>query len=435
MATIALDRRARLPEVGSFSALALAAVLGTIAVASGRASVSEAVAAFPWVIVAMYVALELFAGLLTATGATDLLAVWLARRSGAERRGVLIAFSVLLFVIGAFVNNLTDMIMILPIAMVLLRAIGLQRRFAISFFALLLAVSNVSGAATPIGDFPALLIVGSGLTSFASYLAGAFPLFLLTGAALVAVYCLLNRGADARVTDPVARRLAIEVLGAQYRYRTVNRPALIRLGGVFGAMFLAWVFLPADSVPPEVIAWAGVAAAALLVRPLVDRSQVQSFDLRPVMTIASFLFIAGLLASTGFTTWLAGNLQLWISDPRLLVLALMISTSLMCAVISAGPAAAAMLPVLQALAGPNGLLHNQADLLAVAFAASICAGSSLFLFSATAGLMLGSKVNDSDLTDVEGQPIKITIRSYLPYGALNYVVQMMIAVAWVMVAL
>lgn len=434
MATIALDRRARLPEVGSFTALAAAALLGTIALASGRANVADAVANFPWVIVAMYVALELFAGLLTATGATDLLAVWLARRSRAARSGVLITFSLLLFIIGAFVNNLTDMIMILPIAMVMLRAIGLQKRFAVSFFALLLAISNVSGAATPIGDFPALLILGSGLTSFASYLTGAFPLFAVTGVALVAVYCLLNRGGRG-AADPVTERLAISVLDTQYRYRTVNRPALVRLGVVFALMFVAWVALPSDTVPPEVIAWAGVAAAALLVRPLVDRSKVQTFDLRPVMTIAAFLFIAGLLASTGFTTWLAGNLQHWIKDPRLLVLALMISTSLMCAVISAGPAAAAMLPVLQALAGPTGVLHDQADLLAVAFAASICAGSSLFLFSATAGLMLGSKVDDAGLMNDDGEPIRITIRSYMPYGAVNYVVQMTIAIAWVMVAL
>jgi len=47
---------------------------------------------------------------------------------------------------------------------------------------MLLAVGNCAGAATPVGDFPALLIMAAGVTTFGTYLALAFPLFLLTAA-------------------------------------------------------------------------------------------------------------------------------------------------------------------------------------------------------------------------------------------------------------
>lgn len=433
MTTTTLTESQPKPDVGAFAALAGVAVLGGIALITRRADAQAAMAAFPWEILAMYVALDMFAGLLVATGASDLLAVYLARRSKAQRTGILVSFAVLLFTVGGFVNNLTDMLMVLPVAMVLLRAVGLDRRFAFSFFALLLAVSNLSGAATPIGDFPAILILGSGLTSFGSYLTGAFPLFALTTVVLVAIYCLLNRGRGQ--TDLSSRQFALDILEAKYRHRQLNKPALLRLGAAFMAMFVAWVMIPANTVPPEVIAWAGVAVATVLVGSMVDRTGVKAFDLRPVLYIAAFLFAASMLTTTGFTAWLADHLQVWFSDPTMLVLALMVATSLMCALVSAGPAAAAMLPVLETLVGPGGALQGESDLMAVAFAASICAGSSLFLFSATAGLMLAGKVNDSDLDDADGRPLRFGISSYLPYGFLNYGVQMTIAVVWVLIAL
>lgn len=433
---MATDLRARDrlgPSVSPFVALTAVAGLAVVTLATSVGNVEEAMRGFPWQIVAMYVALEGFAGLVAATGATDLVALRLARASKARRRGMLIAFAILLFVIGGFVNNLTDMVMILPIAMVMLRAVGIDQRFVGSFFAMLLAVSNLAGAATPIGDFPAILILGSGLTTFGSYLAGAFPLFLLTAIVLVTVYCGINR--SRRVADAASRDFAVRLLEAQYRHRKLDRPALVRLVFVFVGMFIAWMLVPATTAPPEVIAWAGFSIASLLVSPMVERAQMHAFDLRPVLSIAAFLFGASLLVTTGFTEWLAANLELWFQDPRVLVLALMVTTSLMCGVVSAGPAAAAMLPVVQALAAPGSPLHGESDLLAVAFAASICAGSSLFLFSATAGLMLASKVGTAGLVSDDGSTIRFGIRAYLPYGVLNYAVQMVVAVTWVMLAL
>lgn len=421
------------PETGPFLALAAVAGLAVVGIVASVGDVNEAMHGFPWQIIAMYVALEGFAGLVEATGAPDLLALRLARASRARRRGMLVAFALLLFTIGGLVNNLTDMVLVLPVAIVMLRAVGLDRRFARSFFAMLLAISNLSGAATPIGDFPAILILGSGLTSFGSYLAGALPLFAGTSVVLVGVYAMLNRSDRSDHDD--ARAFAIRLLEAKYRHRRIDARAFRRLAVIFSAMFFAWVLVPATTIPPEVIAWAGLAVAALLVAPLVDQARMQSFDLRPVVSIAAFLFAASLLTTTGFTLWLADHLQQWFHDPRALTLALMVATSLMCGLVSAGPAAAAMLPVLQALVAPGSPLEGRGDLLSIAFAASICAGSSLFLFSATAGLMLAGKIDAADLSSEDGSKVTLGVRGYLPYGVLNYVIQMTVAIAWVMVAL
>ena len=109
----------------------------------------------------------------------------------------------------------------------------------------------------------------------------------------------------------------------------------------------------------------------------------------------------------------------------MLVMAIMFITSIIAGIFSAGPAAAAMMPIIVELC--NGPLNAQSDWIAVAYAASICAGSSLFMWSATAGFILSGKVNKAGIVDGGEQKITWGIREYLKYGIVNYVVQITIA--------
>ena len=106
-------------------------------------------------------------------------------------------------------------------------------------------------------------------------------------------------------------------------------------------------------------------------------------------------------------------------------MAIMIITSLVAGIFSAGPAAAAMMPIIIQLC--NGLLSAQADWIAVAYAASICAGSSLFMWSATAGFILSGKVNEANITEEGGDNINWGAGQYMKYGFVNYVIQISIA--------
>ncbi len=121
-----------------------------------------------------------------------------------------------------------------------------------------------------------------------------------------------------------------------------------------------------------------------------------------------------------------------IEDQRSLVAVLMVVASLLAGVFSAGPAAAAMMPVIAELC--RGPLQAQAHWLAVAYAAAICAGSSLFMWSATAGFILSDKVNGAALEDGSGRKVCWGWREYFGYGVANYLIQISIALAVVLSA-
>ena len=408
---------------GGGSLLLVAALFGAGAAVAlvGQIPVARIMDGFSYDVLVILICMELFTNLVAETGVMQLLALRIARISGGRKRACLVLFGTMLFLISACLNNITAVMVVLPIVLLLLKTLEVDRKYVCRFFAVLLALSNTGGAASPIGDFPAIVITTSGIVSFLGYLTHAFPLFLLTSAALLAMWGL---SAGREQDDGALRRLAVDNLRSQYKHLRLHTGLLKGLGAVFAGMFLAWSVVPQQILPPEVIALLGY-GAAMVMASAMGVKVVQLMDLKSVFTIAAFLFFAQVVSQTGLLSLLAGGLQAGISDPKLLVMAIMLITSLVSGLFSAGPAAAAMMPVVVELC--SGPLSAQADWVAVAYAASICSGSSLFLWSATAGMVLSNKIQDAGLEEEGGAPIRWGVREYLSCGVRNYAVQMLIA--------
>ncbi len=383
---------------------------------------------FQYDVLVILITMELFTGLVAETGIMQRLALKLAVFSGGEKRRCLVLFSLLMFFVSAFLNNITAVMMVLPVIFVLFRALQLDRRYVGIFFSCLLVMSNTGGASSPIGDFPAVIIMTSGITTFTDYLFRAFPVFLLTSVLVAAVW----RTAVKRESGGEASRtLAVEFLQSRYKYTKVRKDTLIVLGVIFLAMFLAWSFVPQETVPPEVIALLGyVTAAAVAAKKGIDVKQI--IDMKSVLTIASFLFLAAVVSASGYLSTAAQYLQSVIGDQKILLLVLMLMTSVISGLFSAGPAAAAMMPIIVDLCSTS--FAAQTHWVAVAYAASICAGSSMFLWSATAGFILSGKIDEAQLEENgTGKICRWKIPDYLKFGLVNYAIQMSVAVAAVLI--
>lgn len=368
------------------------------------------------------ISMELFTNLITETGIMQVLSVRLAALSKGRKRLSLVFFGILMFLISSFLNNITAVMMVLPVMFVLLKTIDVDERYVSTFFAVILALSNTGGAASPVGDFPAIVIMTSGITSFLGYLTHAFPLFAVTSCVLIAYWGMrIQKERD----DGNMRMLAIRCLRSQYKNIRVRSDVLRPLTVILVCMFLAWSFVPQETIPPEVIAVLGyvLSAAVCSLKGIKVR---QSIDFKSVLTIAAFLFFAEVVSQTGILTLMAEYLQGNIADTKILILVIMVITSLIAGVFSAGPAAAAMMPVITEIC--SGLPASQCDWIAVAYAAAICSGSSLFMWSATAGFILSDKVNHAKIKNERGENARWGISQYLKYGLQNYAIQLGIAV-------
>lgn len=428
------DHKTKSGLLGNFkksaSLLLIAAmfVLGSIVALLFNVPVKSVMSNYSYDVLVILIIMELFTNLIAETGIMQLLAIKIAELSKGKKRLCLMLFGGMMFLISSCLNNITAVMMILPIVFVLLKTLEVDRKYVCIFFATILALSNTGGAASPVGDFPAIVIMTSGITSFLNYLTHAFPLFALTSVVLIVVWGMRVKKEN---DDGAIRSLAVSNLKSQYKNIEIRFDVLKWLAIVFVGMFLAWSFVPQNIIPPEIIAVLGYAVAMIICS--VKKIKIgQLMDLKSVLTIASFLFFAQVISQTGLLDLVATYLQSNISNPKLLVMAIMVITSLVAGVFSAGPAAAAMMPVIVEIC--NGPLGVQSDWIAVAYAAAICAGSSLFMWSATAGFILSGKVNSADIEEESGK-ISWGVGQYLKYGFVNYAIQLSIALVVVAIVL
>lgn len=411
----------RVKENGSLLLISAMFVIGVLLAISSGIPVKSVMGNYSYDVLVILIVMELFTNLIAETGIMQILAIKIAELSKGRKRLCLMMFGGMMFMISSCLNNITAVMMILPIVFVLLKTLEVDKKYVRVFFAAILALSNTGGAASPVGDFPAIVIMTSGITSFLSYLTHAFPLFAVTSAVLILVWGMrIEKEQD----DGAIRKLAVTNLKSQYKNIEIRYDVLKWLGCVFVSMFLAWSFIPQNVLPPEVIAIMGY-GVAMLICSVKGLKVEQRMDLKSVLTIASFLFFAEVVSETGILSMVAAFLQTNIANPKLLVMAIMLITSIVAGIFSAGPAAAAMMPVIVQLC--NGPLSAQSDWIAVAYAAAICAGSSLFMWSATAGFILSGKVNSAGITEDDGAEASWGVSQYLKYGFVNYSIQISIA--------
>lgn len=413
----------KLSNSASLILIAVMFIAGSILSLCFDIPVKSVMGSYSYDVLVILIVMELFTNLIAETGIMQLLAIKIAELSKGQKRLCLMMFGGMMFLISSCLNNITAVMMILPVVFVLLKTLEVDRKYVCVFFATILALSNTGGAASPVGDFPAIVIMTSGITSFISYLTHAFPLFALTSIVLITVWGMrVKKEQD----DGAVRSLAVSNLKSQYKNIEIRFDVLRLLAVVFVGMFLAWSFVPQNVIPPEVIAILGYAVAMVICS--IKRIKVaQMMDLKSVLMIASFLFFAQVISQTGLLNLVAACLQSNIHNPKLLVMAIMIITSIVAGVFSAGPAAAAMMPVIVEIC--KGPLGAQSDWIAVAYAAAICAGSSLFMWSATAGFILSGKVNSAEIEEEGGKKVSWGVGQYLKYGFVNYAIQLSIALA------
>lgn len=416
-------------DLFSYFLIAFIYILSTIIALICNVSITEVMKEYQFNVLIILIAMELFTNLISTTGIIEKIALKLSVWSKGKKRKSLILFGLLMFIVSAFLNNITAVLIVLPIVFVLLKAIGIDQKFVNIFFAVILALSNTGGASSPIGDFPAIVIMNSGITSFSGYLFRAFPFFLINSILILLWWQLFVKD---KTTKTARRKLSINLLQSKYKNIAVKKNLLIGLLIIFLCMFLGWSLIPQDILPPEIIAILGC-SLAMLYSSINNVKISTSIDFKPVLTIASFLFLAGVISQTGILTDLANILQSEIHSPTLLLIFIMLLTSLVAGLFGAGPAASAMMPVIIYLC--NGAFQSQSDWVAIAFASSICAGSSLFMWSATAGFILSKNVNEANLTDSYNKKLVWYITNYLKYGVQNYIIQISISIALIYIAI
>ncbi len=423
---VTLVAQAAAPRVRLLIVLSGAALSVLAAVATGIATAPQLLADVPYGVLVILVGLGLLAELMAEARGFGPLAVTAARLAEARPQRVRVAFALGMYAVSGLVNNLTALVLVLPVLLVLLRT-GDPRPATVRWtVGLLLVACNLGGAATPIGDFPAILLLSRGSMTFGAYLVRALPMTLLALGALFALVHFAVRPERGAPDDPLARRLSLAVVGALHRGVRPRRGPLVPAVAALVAMLAAWSLLPARwGVTPDLVCWIGVCAALLARGREGERLVRTRFDAEPVLFLLALFVMVAAVRRAGVFEALGGWLLALPVSPRARLMAFLVCAGLLTGLFSAGPGMAALLDVAAALTRelPGPAVY-------VGLALSVCAGSSLFLTAATSGPLAQALVERAGLRDPEGNPVHFSFAGFIPVGLLSFTVIEGTALLW-----
>jgi Na+/H+ antiporter NhaD/arsenite permease-like protein len=370
-------------ELGNKAVVALlgAAVLVILGILDER----EAARFVDFETILLLLGMMVMVAVLRRSGVFSLLSVRIAESTGGSPLRILLLFSVVTAVLSAFLDNVTTVLIIVPIVVELALGLGQDPRLYVISQAI---VSNLGGTATLIGD-PPNIIIGSqvGLT-FNQFVVALGPAVVI---ALVAAMVLLWLGDRPRfrpIHYDLGKLFSIELLLEKIRFEflrvPLDRRLLRRALLCLGLAVVLFVTQGLTGISPGVSAL--LAAMLLLWIARVDvESVLEEVEWSTLLFFAGLFVLVGALEEVGVISWIAHNVFLGLGDnPYVLVLTVLWVSGIASGFLDNIPFTMTMVPVVQLMLVESPVPGN---LLWWALALGACFGGNLTMVGASANIV------------------------------------------------
>jgi Na+/H+ antiporter NhaD/arsenite permease-like protein len=362
--------------------------------------------------------LGLLAGMMIMVKVTEPTGVyaWIAIHAGQLSRGrpfaVLLALAGTTALLSAFLDNLTTILLVVPITFLLADALDID---PIPLIVAEVLVSNIGGTATLIGDPPNILIAGAGDLSFMAFIANLAPIVVVTFAVVVGgLYLVFRRSLQ---VSPSARARVLELDPAS----AIEDPdELKRTVPILVATILAFFAHQALELEPATVAMAGATAMLLASRQPLERS-LASIEWPTLFFFIGLFVLVGALEVSGAIDEVAhGIASLTGGDRSAELLGIAWASALGSGVIDNIPFTATMIPVVESL---QGAPDDDAYWWALSLGA--CFGGNATIIAAAAN------VAAAGLAARAGQPIGFLY--FMRIGLVTTLVSMLLVTAYISV--
>ena len=383
---------------------ALALVLATL-----EYPMNTFLGSLPWDTVLILFALTVFGEFIFGSKLFDVLIRKIAVLCRGKVFLILVVFNIIVFLISSVLNNYQALLIVLPALLGMLKLVdNLNKYYLTILFSSVLIISNLAGASTPIGDFPALYLLSQGVITFGSYFANATPFAVLAATVVILLSVLIYRMKPIQVPKE-AEKLSVAYTVALYRNVKLNKHLLYPAIVVFMGMFVFWLL----GYNPTKTALLGLSILAILIQlgkyaeEKITTTEASIF----IYFICLFIIIAS-IQQTGVLNSIADYLMT-IENPKVLLIVFSCITVLVTGLVSAGPSTVAFFPVAMQIAP----LYSD-NVVITCFCLSICAGSSLFLTAATAGPLL-TRMTEKYPLSINGNSYLFSFKDYLIPGIIG----------------
>jgi Na+/H+ antiporter NhaD/arsenite permease-like protein len=371
----------------------------------------RAVEAIDWNTLGLLVGMMLMVKITEPTGVYT----WLAIRAGQLSRGrplaVVLSLATTTAVLSAFLDNLTTVLLMVPITFLLADALDVD---PLPLVIIEILVSNIGGTATLIGDPPNILIAGATDLSFVDFMVNLAPIAALTFVVVTAgLYLVFRR----RLQVPPDARAHVMELDAR---RSIEDPAeLKRTVPILLGTILLFFAHQALHLEPATVALSGATAMLLVSRQPLERS-LAGIEWPTLFFFIGLFVMVGALEETGAIDEVANGIaDVTGGDRTAELLGITWASAIGSGLVDNIPFTAAMLPVVEQLQSGDG--GDDAYWWALALGA--CFGGNATLVAAAANVAAAGMAARS------GRPIGFM--TFLRIGLPVTFVSLLLATAYI----
>ncbi len=397
----------------------VAALLGAaIIISFGILEQEQAATEFiDWNTIGLLAGMMVIVAILERTGVFEYLAIKSAQWGKARPGRILILLSVVTAFLSAFLDNVTTVILMVPVTFLIADALESS---PMPFLLTQVMASNVGGAATLIGDPPNILIGSAADLSFLDFVLALTPVVLLTLPAVLAVLYLMFRKDLSHSKD------AEETIEAMDAAASIRDPILLRKSLiVLGLVIVAFFLHGALHLEAATIALFGAAALMLYARSDVEEV-LREVEWPTLLFFVGLFVLVGGLEATGFVGSIATALTNVAGGTSALTAIVVIwGSGIASGIVDNIPFTATMIPVIQDLAKAEGLSEEEVRPLWWSLALGADFGGNLTLIGASANVVVAG------MSERAGQ--RISFVKFMLYGIPVTLVSLVVATVYVLV--
>ena len=370
----------------------------------------HAIEAVDWETIGLLAGMMLIVRVTEPTGVFTFLAI----RAGQIARGrpfaVVVSLALSTAVLSAFLDNLTTVLLMVPITFLLADALDID---PIPLVLIEIIASNIGGTATLIGDPPNILIAGATGLTFSDFLVNLAPIASLTFVVVTGLLYLFFR--KRLQIAPEARE---RVMQLDARRSIEDLPELRRTLPVLVVTILAFFVHGAIGVEPATVALAGATVMLLVTRQSVEDA-LRGIEWPTLFFFVGLFVMVGALEETGAINEVAKAIaDVTKGDRSAELLGITWVSALGSGVVDNIPFTATMIPVVEQLQSDAG-----DDAYWWALSLGACFGGNLTLIAAAAN------VAAAGMAERAGRPIGFM--TFLKVGVPATLVSMLLATGYI----
>lgn len=353
----------------------------------------EAVALIDSETIMLLLGMMAIVAVLRKSGVFSLLSVKIAGMTQGNPLKILVLFSIVTAVMSAFLDNVTTVLIIIPIIIELTRGMGLDPKIYVISQAI---ISNIGGTATLIGDPPNIIIgskVGLTFNQFITNL--TLPVVIAFAAALLYIW-LTNRDKFKPVDTSMAKlfniQLLLEKIHTEFVNTSIDKRLMIKGLSCLGIAILLFVTQTITKISPGVVA-VFIAMILFTISGVEVEHMLEEVEWSTLLFFAGLFILVGVLEHKGVIEWVAHKVFLRIGDnPYVMVLTVLWVSGIVSGFLDNIPFTITMIPIVRLMLEATPIPN---DILWWALSLGACFGGNLTMIGASANIVSLGIANQS----------------------------------------